>query len=145
VTFAFVYPAAIDWSGLTTPDRSGTNTSPACLLATAGGFVYFDRQRRLCAFSGACSLVDQQVGPAKLNLLQFEAPIRLPPSALKKLQGRMQHVTLASLLAKGATHFAWITPAEELPDLPTPPLAGAFAYKIGDEAIYFPVVDNWQH
>jgi len=44
---------------------------------------------------------------------------------------------------KGARRFAWIKPGEQLPDLPFPPPAGAFAYLLETDAIYFPVVDEY--
>ena len=74
------------------------------------------------------------------SLLQFQAPDALPKAALVALGDRMQPVTLAPLLAKGASRFCWIKPGEELPGVPTPPAAGAFAYVLQDAAIYFPVV-----
>ena len=64
----------------------------------------------------------------------------------------MRPVTLAELLEKGATKFAFITPGEELPGM-APTLAGALAYQLdpnnkacktegqamGKRAVYFPI------
>eukprot|EP00966_Prymnesium_polylepis_P099204 2297831-Prymnesium_polylepis.1 len=49
-SFAFVNPAAVTWSALT----PGCDLSePACLVALAGAFVYFDEHRQPCALAGA--------------------------------------------------------------------------------------------
>ena len=47
--------------------------------------------------------------------------------ALRKTK-RLQAVTVASLMAKGARSYAWLNPGEKLPGMSQPLVAGAFAY-----------------
>ena len=108
-------------------------------MPLAGAFVYFDEKGKPCGVSSICGFVDDKTG---YSMLQFAAPIHLPQSAVKALGGRLQPVTLAPLLDKGAKTFGWIKPGEKLPDLHAPPAAGAFAYVLDNDAIYFPVVDE---
>ena len=80
-------------------------------------------------------------------MLQFGSPLPLDPRTKKALGQRLRSVTLAPLLEAGATHFAFITPNDELPGLPRAPGGGAFAYLLnresptlpGHTACFFPV------
>ena len=73
-------------------------------------------------------------------MLQFAAACDLPSAAVDALGDRLQPVTLAALVTKGAKRFGWIKPSEDLPGLYHPPIAGAFAYVLQDRAVYFPVI-----
>jgi len=145
-TFCFVYPARINRSSLSKPDRDGTRAIPVCLLVTGGGFCYFDSQRRLCGFAGVRASAYQTPSHcAQCGILQFEAPISLSNAQLQMCVKKMQPVTFASLLSKGATRFCWIAPGEMSRHLPKPSQSGAFAYELaGRGGVYFPVVnEHW--
>ena len=158
-TFHFAYPAAIEWSEI----ESGADTSaPVCRLPLAGGFVYFDADGAVCAINAVSSLVNEEEPSAAAtdgassssspsvgagSMLQFGSPLPLDPRTKRALGSRLRSVTLAPLLARGATHFAFITPSDELPGLSRAPRGGAFAYLLSREsptlpgctACYFPV------
>lgn len=157
-TFAFSYPAAIDWdqlgaSGAYDTYRESVLTSAPCLVPLAGAFVYFDEGGRVCAINAVSELaysdasqLDQPLSESRM--IQFAQPIPLPESAQVHLGSRLKPVTLASLLAHGAEFFVWILPGERLPGVQHPPEGGAFAYIFKEEglsgipgarAIYFPV------
>ncbi|KAL1507417.1 hypothetical protein AB1Y20_008258 [Prymnesium parvum] len=154
-SFAFAYPAAISWGLL----EEGVDLShAACNVLTAGAFVFFDARGGICGVCAVCGLAEAEceVAAGKLKrkpladvasrsyyMLQFSAPVLLSPSAVAHLKPRMQPVTLAALLAKGAKQFGWIAPGEKLPDVGLPSLAGAFVYDMVDRTILFSVVDEY--
>lgn len=128
-------------------DLTHRSTSP-CLLALAGGFLYFDASGALCAVNAISNVLDASqeddlnpdgsaltagTGHAS-NLLQFAAPLPLTDAAVAELRDRMHPVTLAALLSTGATRFAWIRPSEALTGMARPPPAGAFAYVFSEGA-----------
>ena len=67
-------------------------------------------------------------GKFKSALLQFAAPQPLPARALEQLRlaDRLRPVTLAALLERGASQFAWILPGEKLDGMKGGTQAGAF-------------------
>ena len=131
-SFAFCYPAAVDWNMIDPaifPINDADDTPSA--LALAGAFVYFDEAGLICAVNAVRALLDEYADAADYHatsILQFAAPLPLPDSAVKALQGRTRPVTFATLLSLGATHFAWLKPSETLPGLQILPPSGAFAY-----------------
>lgn len=128
--FAWAYPAVLD-------PRQNYSEAPPDQLAFLqyGGFVYFDDSGTAVGTNG---IVPAEVGTIGLS---FGCGQPLPEAVANTLtqQGRFQEITLDSLLAEGATHFAWIRPEEFIEQLANP--NGSFAYKFeGKPNRYFPVV-----
>ena len=160
-TFCFAYPASeLNWDNMTRYTLRDSNR--ACLLPLAGGFVYFDRSGSVCGINAVLGMKvngEENEGDAtgdtqddkskvidgkfKSALLQFAAPQPLPARALEQLRlaDRLRPVTLAALLERGASQFAWILPGEKLDGMKGGTQAGAFAYIMNDTAmsIFFAV------
>ncbi len=159
VWFSFAHPANLDWDKLASVRndtfREAEMTSPACLVALTGAFVYLDAAGEIAALNAVSDLplVDPLATPdetlmSETRLITFAKPLPLPDRACTSLGKRLKPVTFAKLLAQGAQFFAWILPHEELPGLQRAPEGGAFAYVFrdaessgmeGHRAIYFPV------
>ena len=156
VTFAFSYPAQVDWGVLSEnydTFRDSALSTPPCLVPLAGAFIYFDAAGQVCQVNAISELatVAQTEKSFDLDdpmLIQFTKPVALPAQAQLHLGTRLKPVTLASLLSKGAILFGWILPGERLPGLQNSPEGGAFVYVFknddlsgipGARAIYFPV------
>jgi len=152
-TFAFSYPASIDWGklgadhanaeqGQGSSYREARLTSGPCLVPLTGAFVYFDGAGSICAINAVSDLavfdpLRPELPLSEERMIQFSKPIPLPESAQLALgaQSRLKPVTLASLILKGAEFFAWILPGETLPGLQHPAEGGAFAYTFKKEGV----------
>lgn len=102
-----------------------------------GGYVYFNRSSEVV---GTNSIAPAPLGSSGLV---FGRGQDLPSSVEDILtrQDRFEEVTLAPLIAAGATHFAWIRPSEFSESVAS--TDGCFAYKFRHEtARYFPVVSE---
>jgi hypothetical protein len=162
-TYAFAYHSdQVAWGEIT---PGADLSAPSCLLALAGGFVYWDRALRIVAVN-AISDVDEgrpdeaEAGTeprgallaapiAERKLLQFGPPLPLETrgaegaATLRRLMAeRMHPVTLASLIDRGASRFCWLGPGELSSLLAAPPKSGAFAYELQEGGkCYFPVAN----
>jgi hypothetical protein len=83
------------------------SNSPLARFLSTGGFVYFYDRLELLSANGLCD------GEG----LHLEGPKELPSRQLRTTlydAGRVQRVTLAPLLARGVTGFAWLAAAEKV-------------------------------
>jgi len=143
--YAFAYPARIDWAKL--GDSAGFDTyrdaeltQGAVSVVLCGAFVYFDSQGGVCAINAVSEFFEADAmhpehAPEAEQMLQFSAPMPLPESVIAALGSRLQPVTLAALLSRGAEVFAWMLPGEALPGLQSPPKSGGFAYVFNEESV----------
>ena len=96
-TFAFAYPANIDWKAM--PDSISTQNDIS-LLALAGGFAYFDTEGVLLGINAVSKFLSDSInhtpagdahahGPTEGNqrpLIQFVQPLPLPAATSRALQ-----------------------------------------------------------
>ena len=137
--FAFAYPATTDAGpvGVTGSRKRLIVAEDVFNFKRLGGFVYFDEQMNVCQL--ACLTV----GPGlhfKREMLADAAHTAVRASL--QAAGRMQVVTLDSLLESGVRTFCWLGPAEHVDGIDQAQAAkmwphGAYVYCYGEEDIKY--------
>lgn len=129
--FAWAYPMVLE-AGMSRP-RGAAELA----FVEYGGYIYFNDRREVVGTNS--------INPAPFGTLglMFGRPQPLSQSVVDTLtkQGRFQEITLKPLADKGATHFAWIRPAEFRGEVASND--GCFAYQFaGGSAKYYPVLSK---
>jgi len=131
IHFAWAYPMILE------PQVQLPRAPADAAFVNYGGYIYFDDHRQVV---GTNSICPAPVGTLGLMFGRAQPLVETVVDMLTK-QGRFQEITLAALSDKGATHFAWIRPAEFPNQVAS--TDGCFAYKFKDgSAKYFPVVSK---
>jgi len=137
--FSYLFPVEVDQSLIEA--KAAETPSGPCLLALYGGFVYFDKHKRITAINAFEASQLENI-PKRAAVLEFEDPLALPPEAMEALALRFRPVTLPFMLERGAVDFTWIHRGESLPGISSP-TNGAFAYVfMGGDCVYFPVASR---
>ena len=112
VYFSWSYPSILPKTIFENPSNkeniSKWLSDPNIILLTVGGYMYFDKNKKLLQINTLIPAID--------GGLQFSKPKKWDNRFTMSLHkdGRFQEITIAALSEKGAKYFCWLFPMEEI-------------------------------